>query len=336
MAVIGAGAVGTHRAAAAVRHPRSELVWVVDPDEGAAQRLADQHGVPFAREWSPLFLEATIDVAVVCTPHVSLAEASIAALKAGRHVLVEAPMGRNVSEAVAMSEAATAVGCVLKIGLHHRYYPGLTRAHAYYSEGVIGEIIHIRARYGHGVRPASVGHGAEWWREDRELVAGGQLTDHGLHVVDLVHWFAGEPKEAIAFLQTAAWPIKPLEDSAFAMLRFERGAVAILHTSWTEWAEHFEFEVTGTQGSLRVEGLGTRYGQHRLTVARRRTLGDRPYTETTVFDDDDLSWDAEWAEFVAAVEDGLPFHGSPYEGVTVMNILDGLYRSAEANAVVPL
>ncbi|MEO1336855.1 MAG: Gfo/Idh/MocA family oxidoreductase, partial [Myxococcota bacterium] len=272
------------------------------------------------------------DALVVATPHAQLAEVATAALEAGRHVLVEAPMGRNVSEAVAMSAAADKSDRVLKLGFNHRYHPALTRAHAYFSEGVIGEIINLRIRYGHGQRPGALSE----WREDRDLAGGGQLTDHGVHVIDLVHWFAGMPKEVFSLLQTAAWPIKPLEDSAFALMRFDSGAVASLHTAWTQWADLFSFEVFGTQGSLTVEGLGQRYGQERLVVARRRTDGGPPYMETTIFDDEDISWFAEWAEFVAAVEDNAPYMGASQDGVMVMNILDGLYRSAEAGQLISI
>ena len=148
--------------------------------------------------------------------------------------------------------------------------------------------------------------------------------------------WAGEPKEVFSFLQTAVWPIKPLEDNAFALLRFENQVVASMHTAWTQWEEAFSFEVFGTQGALTIDGLGARYGQHRLSVARRRTGGGRPYVETTFFDDEDVSWAAEWDEFVSSIEDGRPYLGSPHDGVTVMNVLDALYRSAESGHMISL
>ena len=330
--LVGAGWTGTQRAATIDSHPRSALAFVVDADLEAAQRLAEHHGVPSGTDWNRMLAEGELDIVVVATPNLHLAEITIAALQSGRHVLVEEPMGRNVTEAVAMAGAATSAERLLKVGFNHRYHPALTRAHAYFSEGVIGEVINIRARYGHGRRPNQVNP----WREDREQAGGGQLTDHGMHVLDLIHWFAGEPSEVFAFLQTAVWPIKPLEDSAFALLRFESGAVASVHTAWTQWTEMFSFEVFGTQGSITVEGLGERYGQEKLTVARRRIDGAHPYIEKTTFDDEDISWAAEWAEFVSAVDDGGPYMGSPHDGVTVMNVLDALYRSAEAGQLIAL
>ena len=332
VAVIGAGRTGSRRAASAANHPRSELAVVVDPDENAGRRLAGRHGCLFATDSMKALDSDDIHVVVVATPNAHLAEVAIAALKSGRHVLVEGPMGRNVTEAVAMAGAASSSNRVLKVGFNHRYHPALTRAHAFFSEGVIGPIINLRVRYGQGTRPGRISD----WRENRELAGGGQLMHHGVHVLDLVHWFAGEPKELLAFLQTAVWPIKPLEDSAFALLRFESGIVANVHTAWTQWTDLFSFEVFGTQGSITVDGLGDTFGQERLVVARRKADGGSPYTETTTFDDEDISWDAEWAEFIAAIDEGRPYMGTPHDGVTVMNILDGLYRSAEANQLIQL
>ena len=331
VAVVGAGWAGTQRAATAGGHPRTQVSLVVDPDQDAAKRLAEQYNVDFRTDTAPV-TSAEADLVVVATPHAHLAEVTIAALEGGCHVLVEKPMGRSVSEAVTMAASAANAARILKVGSNHRYHPALTRAHAYFSEGVIGAIVNIRARYGHGGRPG----GSSEWRESREISGGGQLTDHGLHVLDLVHWFAGEPKEVFSFMQTAVWPIAPLEDSAFALMRFESGVVASVHTAWTQWTDLFSFEVFGTQGSLTVEGLGGRYGKETLTVARRKVDGGRPYTETTVFDDEDISWAAEWSEFVDAVEDGRPYMGSAQDGLTVMNMLDAVYRSAEAGAAINL
>lgn len=330
--LIGSGWAAGHRAAAVVEHPRTHLVVVADSDEAAGRQLAEGCRASFVVDWNQMLGEFDVDVVVVATPNGQLAEVTIGALKAGRHVLVEGPMGRNVSEAVAMAGAATSAERLLKVGFNHRYHPALTRAHAYFSEGVIGPVISLRARYGQGARPGL----SAPWRENRELAGGGQLTDHGMHVIDLLHWFGGEPKEVFTLLQTAVWPVKPLEDNAFALLRFESGAVATMHTSWTQWTDLFSFEIFGPQGSIAVEGLGGSYGPEKLTVARRRADGSRPYTEETVFDDEDISWSAEWAELVMALDEGRPYMGSAHDGVTAMNILDGLYRSAESGALVTL
>src|SRR5206468_3451123 len=78
---------------------------------------------------------------------------AIAALSAGKHVLVEKPMGRSLAEAEQMRAAACAAGRVLKVGFNHRYHPAIAAAWQRVSDGAIGEVINLHCRYGHGGRP---------------------------------------------------------------------------------------------------------------------------------------------------------------------------------------
>ena len=330
VAIVGCGLIGNKRAEQVVKHPRTNLTALVDPSEATAQGLADKWGGTAFTDWNDVVQRDDVDIVIVATPNAYLSEIAVASLKADKHVLIEKPMGRNVHEAVQMAGAASASGKLLKIGFNHRYHPGLMRAFAYFQEGVIGEVINIRARYGHGGRP---GYEKEW-RGNRDLAGGGELTDQGVHVLDLIHWFAGEPKEVFAYTQTAVWPLGSLEDSAFALMKFESGAIAQFHTAWTQWKNMFSFEVFGKLGSLTVDGLGRSYGPETFTVARRKKEGGAPFMERTVFDEEDISWAAEWKEFVDAIETGSPYMGTPSDGVTVMTLLDALYRSTQAGQPV--
>jgi predicted dehydrogenase len=231
-----------------------------------------------------------------------------------------------------MAEVSARTGRRLKVGFNHRYHPGLRDAYRIYREGHLGRLIAIRARYGHGGRP---GYEKEW-RGNLELAGGGELTDQGVHVLDLIHWFAGAPSEVFAYLQTAIWPISPLEDAAFALLRFESGLVAQFHTAWTQWKNLFSFEVFGEYGSVVVEGLGRSYGTETMTFARRKPQGGAPFIERTSYDEEDVSWAAEWEDFARAIQDGGTHLGTPEEGVAVMRMLDALYRAYASRRPVEL
>lgn len=330
--VVGAGLIGARRAEQAVAHPRSRLVGVVDKNVATAATLAGKLGAAHGAEWAEFVGRSDVDVVVVATPNAFLKDVAVAAMKAKKHVLIEKPMGRDLAEAEVMAAVAQETGMKLKVGFNHRYHPALMRAHELYRQGFIGDIINIRARYGHGGRP---GYEKEW-RGSKALAGGGELTDQGVHVLDLIHWFAGQPQDVFGFLQTAVWPLDPLEDSAFALLRWNSGAIAQFHTTWTQWKNLFSFEVFGKQGSLVVEGLGRSYGQETLTVSRRRPQGGAPWQEKTAYDEEDISWAAEWDDFVKAIDSGSAYFGTPSEGVAVMRMLDGLYRAAESKQVVTL
>jgi len=276
--------------------------------------------------------DSSIDAVTVCTPNGFAADIAVAALSAGKHVLIEKPPGRNLSEALQLSDTARRTGKILKVGFNHRYHPAVSRAHNLLAQGTIGDVIHVRARYGHGGRP---GYEHEW-RADPAQAGGGELLDQGIHIADLFNWFLGLPSEAFAWLQTAVWPIQPLEDSAFGMFRYSDGTVASLHTSWTQWKNLFSFEIFGREGSLAIEGLGGSYGTERLITAFRRPTGGSPTMNEQQFPGPDLSWQSEWADFVGAVTEARPYWGTPEDAVSTMAMIDALYQSARNASVISL
>lgn len=330
--IVGCGLIGRRRAAEAAAHPESRCVAVTDVDPAAAAATAQAAGAVVEADWRAVVDRPDVGCVVVATPNGFFEEVACAALAAGRHVLIEKPMGRNLAEAERIRDAARRAGRVLKVGFNHRYHPAIAEAHRRLAAGEIGEVISVRCRYGHGGRP---GYEKEW-RGSCELAGGGELTDQGVHVVDLIHWFAGVPATGFAMLQTAVWPLGDLEDNAFGMFRFAGGAVAAFHTSWTQWKNLFSLEVFGCAGALVVEGLGRSYGPETLTAYRRRPEGGVPESDTRIFEGADPSWRLEWADFVGAVREGRPMLGTAEDGVVAMRMLDALYRASRDGRPVRL
>ena len=325
-AVIGCGLIGKRRANEAARHPDSSLVVVADSNAAAAAALAAEFACRHAGNWQDAVTDSGVDVVIVSTPNAFLAEISIAALRAGKHVLLEKPMGRTLEEARAIAHAAQDAQRLVKVGFNHRYHPAIRRARELLTAGAIGAPINLRIRYGHGGRP---GYEKEW-RGSAELAGGGELTDQGVHALDLIDFFAGPPTEVAAMLQTAVWPIAPLEDNGFAILRCGSDVIASIHTSWTQWKNLFSLELFGERGALIVEGLGGSYGAESLHVHERALQGGAPAIRTERFEGPDESWNAEWAEFVRAIREGTPYDGGPNDGLVVMAALEALYRSAKS------
>ena len=328
--VVGCGLIGCRRVVTIASHEGSRCVIVADPVPAAARRAAAVAGAEAVDDWRRVVERRDLDAIVVATPNVFLAEITIAALGSGKHVLVEKPMGRNLVEAEQMSSAARGSGRLLKVGFNHRYHPAIAEAKRRCESGEIGEIINLRCSYGHGGRP---GYEKEW-RGSRDLAGGGELTDQGVHVIDLIHWFVGVPQSAFACLQTAVWPLGDLEDNAFALFRFDSGAVAAFHTSWTQWKNLFSLEVFGRDGAVVVNGLGGSYGTETLVAQRRRLNGGTPECEQLAYESEDRSWQNEWAEFLGATLHGRRMCGTADDGLVAMRMLDALYRSAASCAVV--
>ena len=328
--IVGCGLIGRRRADAVAEHPRTRLVAVADIARAEAEKVASTHGARMAANWREVVEATDIDVVCVATPNGYLAEIAGAALAAGKHVLLEKPMGRNLEEARLIAEASRRGKRRVKVGFNHRYHPAIARAHAELDVGTIGPPINARVRYGHGGRP---GYEKEW-RGSAELAGGGELTDQGVHVVDLLHWFLGEPREVYAITQTAVWPLGALEDNGFGLLRYDGGVVASFHTSWTQWKNLFSFEIFGERGSLVIEGLGGSYGEETLTIAHRAMQGGAPDVERLAFPGPDRSWALEWDDFLGGVLDGHPYLGDAEDGLVAMATLDALYRSARQRTPV--
>jgi predicted dehydrogenase len=319
--VIGAGAVGTRRAASAAEGPGSRLVSVCDVNLVRASALADRYGCGHSVDWHEVIEDPDVDAVVVATFNSDLSAITTAALEAGKDVLCEKPLGRNAAEAAAMVEAADRGRRVLKVGFTLRFHPALRRAHELCAEGQLGELYLVRATYGHGGRP---GYEAEW-RGSAELAGGGELLDQGVHLFDLARWFLGDLRCVHGMVTRWFWGIAPLEDNGFATLVGPANQVASLHSSWTHWRNRFTFEIYGRDGFLVVEGLGGSYGPETLTIGRRRKLGQPTVDEVCRFDQADLSWSADWWDFLTALETGRRPEVDGSAGLEVMRLVDAVY-----------
>jgi predicted dehydrogenase len=332
VAVVGCGLIGTRRAAETSLHSRTRLLLCIDTAHAPARNTAERYGAAWSTDWKIAVDDERIDVLVVCTPNAFAYDIAVAGLERGKHVLVEKPMGCNLAQAETLAAIATRSTGRFKVGFSHRYHPAISRAHELVELGEIGEIISLRVRYGHGGRP---GYEREW-RCDPKLSGGGELIDQGVHVADLIAWFAGLPSQAFAYVQTAVWPIAPLEDNVFGLLRYDNGVVASMHASWTQWKNLFSMEIFGRDGSIAVEGLGGTYGTERLALAARNRAGGAPALREETFEGPDRCWAIEWHQFVDAIEQGTPYWGTAGDGLAAMRIVNALYRSANDGVAVPL
>ncbi len=328
--MVGLGLIGQRRAKVISENLRSALAWVVDSNSEVVKKTAKEYGVLGFTDWKSALRSKQSDIVVVSTPNFLLAPISCAAMTLDHHVLIEKPMGSNLKDAIQIFRTAKKTKRHLKIGFNHRYHPAISKAHQLFKIGVIGPIINIRCQYGHGGRK---GYEKEW-RGNPRLAGGGELTDQGVHVIDLIQWFCGTPNKACGFLQTAFWPIRPSEDNGFALLRFSSGSVASFHTSWTQWKNLFNFEVFGTKGSLKITGLGGSYGTETLTLTRRKKEGGAPDQTVESFTGPDLSWKQEWEDFVNGILLKKPYLGTAQEGLSVMKTLQAIYRSHQSQKVV--
>jgi predicted dehydrogenase len=326
---IGAGLQTRRRAPIIAQSPDDELVEVVGTKSAPDRDLTEQLGCAWSDNWRCVVERKDVDAVLVCTPPHLHAEISIAALKAGKHVLCEKPLCRTLEEAEAMLAAARAANRILKCGFNHRHHPAFQEARSRFERGDFGRPIAARCRYGMCGRP---GYENEW-RADPARAAGGQFAEQGAHVIDLFRWFLGELLQVSCMTSIGYFHKQPLEDNGMALFRSADGALATVHSSLTNWKNLFSFELVGEDGYFAVEGLGASYGTERLFVGKRDFSA--PFQDLVIdYRGGDSSWQSEWREFKAAVAENRTPLGSDVDGLEVVRATLAAYHAERSQSVV--
>jgi predicted dehydrogenase len=303
VAIVGCGLIGQKRSRAL---PGARVVVCCDPVSDRAESLAKSTGSSCTSEWRDAVTREDVDVVIVATTNDMLVPVTLGAIEAGKHVLVEKPAARNAAEIEPLIDAAAKRDVRVRVGFNHRYHPALLKAREIVDSGVMGDLMFVRGRYGHGGR---IGYDKEW-RADPEKSGGGELIDQGVHMIDLARWFLGDFTNVDGFAKTYYWDM-PVDDNAFLLLRTAREQTAFLHVSCTEWKNLFSLEIYGRTGKLQIDGLGGSYGTERLTFYRMLPEMGPPETTSWEYPRGDQSWELEFREFV----DDIAMHRTPSAGL---------------------
>lgn len=323
VAIVGCGLIGHKRARAL---GDSQLVAVADTNLERAQQLAAQFPPCEAtNDWQALVARPDVDVVIVATTNDALTPVSLAAVQHGKHLLVEKPAARNAGELAPLVEAARTAGVVAKVGFNHRFHPAFQKARALFDDGVLGPLLYIRGRYGHGGR---LGYENEW-RADPQIAGGGEMLDQGVHLIDLARWFAGDFPEVSGHIGTFFWNM-PVEDNGFALLKTASGQVAWLHASCTEWKNLFCFEIFGRDGKLQIDGLGGSYGVERLSFYKMLPQMGPPPTTIWEYPGADTSWNDEFANLSTCIVEGRAPEGTLADALAALIIIERLYNQTTA------
>ena len=321
VAIVGCGLVGQKRAKALTG---TRLIVCADSNVARAEQLArGADGCMATSDWRSAVERDDVDMVVIAVPHHALAEITHAAIHAGKHVLVEKPAARHVSELRPLVVMTERKDVLVRVGFNHRYHRAFRQARQIVDSGVLGPLMFLRARYGHGGR---IGYEKEW-RAKPELSGGGELIDQGVHLIDLARWFLGEFSEVDGYAHTYFWDM-PVDDNAFLLLKTAKKQVAFIHASCTEWKNTFSFELYGRNGKLQIEGLGGSYGAERVVYYKMLPQMGPPETAVWEFPMDDDSWEAEFAEFLEDIRLRRQPAAGLGDAVAVLEIVDKIYRES--------
>lgn len=266
--LIGTGDIVRKRVAAALRDaPGSQLVAVCRAQADRAQAAAAELGArKWHADWRALVADPEIDAVYVATP-VDLHEAqTIAAARAGKHVLCEKPMALDVRACDAMIDAGRANGVRLGVAYYRHFYPVVRRMKEILASGEIGTPVYAQVNAFEWVDMPRDDPRA-WFLEPRRS-GGGPMFDFGCHRLEVLLNCLGPVSHVTAAVSNAVFD-RAVEDTAAAVLRFERGTCAMVAVSHAVREPRDTFEILGSRGSLRVESLNA--GDLRVRTAPAAT-----------------------------------------------------------------
>ncbi|MCC2028878.1 Gfo/Idh/MocA family oxidoreductase [Microbacterium sp. YMB-B2] len=357
--IIGLGFIGTqkHLPGLASQSEEVEIRAFCDLELSRAENARAEFGVDESyatADWHAVVADDTLDVIHVCTWNTSHREITIAALEAGKHVMVEKPMAVTGEDARAMLEASRRTGKKLTVGYQYRWREDNKFLRSAVDEGRLGEIYHAR---GHAVRRRGVPIWGSFTDKDKQ--GGGPLIDLGTHALDLALWFMGN-YEVASVTGTVFHKLgdKPegnmggewdpatfhVEDSAFGYVTMKNGATVFLEAAWAlNVPQSREACVTlaGTDGGAESRQLGAQWEASLNGVVGGQLTETAPDFKGAYFGASSSSGSGftvlgaqEAAQWVRAIKTDTDPLVLPEQACVVTEILDGIYRSAASGQPV--
>ncbi len=329
-AIVGIGAHADRYIAPAIRKASgARLVAVYSRDQARSAGFAAKHGALGGyASFEALLADPRVNVAYIASPNSLHAPQTIAAARAGKHVLCEKPMATTVADARAMIEACAEAGVKLGVGFHLRHHPAHLDARSYIVRGDLGEVTGAWAQWCTAFGLPAPRVGLRTWWDDPALAGGGVVVGWGGHVLDLLRFLLGrEVVEVAAF--TDAAEERPLEERASILLRFQGGVQGVIATSLRSPAGRNDVAVHGTLGS--VFSLGTQTAGFRRELALvKETVSQR--TEYLMGD----MYLAEVEAMCQAIVDDREPTASGWDGLKVVEITEAIYQSQRERRTVEL
>jgi UDP-N-acetyl-2-amino-2-deoxyglucuronate dehydrogenase len=353
--IVGCGAIGPTHAGAIQQIDDAELVAVADALPERAKAIGSKFSVSnIYTNLQQLLDDKTIDVVCLCTPSGLHGEGAIAALNAGKHVIVEKPMEISLDACDRMIAAQKRSGKLLSIISQHRFDAASSLVKELIDTGKLGKIFLATAE-------------VKWWRTQEyydsgdwrgtwALDGGGALMNQAIHTIDLLQWLVGGVAKVYAQTTIAAHERIEVEDVAVATLNFHNGAVGTFVATTAAYdGLPVRIDIFGTQGSAIIEGdrlklvtlktgetfASERAAAHALSVAKGGTASvkDQASHREAAVEQGAVWGDAHRAQiqdFIRALRTGTPPLIDGKSGRDPVEIILGMYHSTKTGQPVTL
>lgn len=317
------------------------IVAVVSRRADRAKAVASRHDIPNATtDWRDAITDPDVHAVVIATPPHLHHQMAIMALEAGKHVLCEKPMARNVAESRDMVKLAATANVVAMVNHEFRYMPIRARVKELIDEGYVGEPQSVSMNVFRSTLSDPNGRPFGWLMEQDK--AGGMLGASGSHYIDSLRWWLGEIHAVTGTTATMVRRRRLPDSSAMAgvdaddnfafILKFANGAIATVHFCATAPIDAGEeITISGSEGLLIVQGDGELFGARRKDVGLRELpIPDRLSPKLPEFSHyltrPTVLLMRDWIEAIRTGA-GAAFSPSFADGAKVQEIMDGVIRS---------
>jgi len=337
---IGAGGIGRWQMEKLTKMPGVEVTAAADVNAASLEKVKTQFGVKHLfSNWHKLLAMPELDAVSVCTPNGLHCAPTVAALKAGKHVLVEKPLAMNAREGAQMVAAAKASGKLLQIGFQWRFSPGAQCLRKQVAAGKLGKIVYVRCQ---ALRRRGIPNWGVFGRKD--LQGGGPMIDIGVHILEMAHYIIGKPqpvaargachtylgnKKSTALCSWDNWDHKTytVEDLATGYISFADQSSLVIESSFAAHIEKdvFNIQIMGTEGGATYDPLAIFTDQNGYMM-----------NITPAFVGNWDMFEYKMRHFVECARDGKPCDAPGEDGLAVQAMLDGIYASSEKNREIKI
>lgn len=340
---VGVGFLGSQfitsiHARALVRNPHAKLVAVASPTPGNAETFAREFDIPHHfTDSEALLARDDIDMVVIGTPNDTHCALTVAAAKAGKHIVLEKPMCLNMAEADRMIAACDAAGVKFMYAEELCFAPKYVRMKELLDTGALGRPTLVKQSEKHDGP-----HASHFWDVTRS--GGGVLVDMGCHGTEFFRWLLGRPRITSVYAQlgTQVHGDKTKgEDNAIMILEFENGCWALNETSWTKGGGMDDrAEIHGSEGVayanlLQGNSIST-YSTGGYEYAVEKGGDTKGWTFTIYEEEWNYGFWGEFDHFVDCVQNDKEPVVTGRDARAVMEVLFAAYESARTGAKVML
>jgi predicted dehydrogenase len=340
--IVGCGMIANFHAKAIADLRGAKLVACFDTFTASADKLAAATGCTAYHDLSKMLADDRVDVVTICTPSGAHMEPGVAALNAGKHVIVEKPLEITLRRCDRLIEAADKNNVVLSTIFPSRFHaPARTIKHAI-DGGRFGRVT-LGDAYVKWYREQKY-YDSGAWRGTWELDGGGALMNQAIHSVDLLQWFMGDVAEVTAHTATLAHERIAVEDVAVATLRFASGALGVIEASTAAFPGYLKrIEINGMQGTAVMEEEDIKIWkferQNKRDEAILKDLAGKTHTGGGASDPSAIGHHGHTEQFkdvLEAIKKARPPLIDGREGRKSVEIILAIYKSAETGRAVQL